>query len=530
MPQSHSATPHATDRLLCTKNMRLALVLTVLALYLDLAPVEAKGGGGSHSHSGSSSKSSGSHTSGSGSGRYSSSSRPASYSRPVSTNRFSTPTSVRKASAASYQFAGSVGGYPKGGYGYYGRAPVFYGWTRYSYYNYVPTYGGYWGPGYQYGWYGQYNPSWIYWYVLPSANYQGYTTKYYRYNYAWGAYYAPMLSISGSSTLTRTINATEYTDDTNNYHTSFVFDLTAGYPSIDAIYYSTSDPSANMADYTFRVAFWELLEFLDTNGNGQFDDSVDVVINTIPLNRTTIPWAPLTLFNRTLTGTNRTYIEGETTAELLYNQSTSIPTPLKFFNATFIFRASNLQINSTSFALPLEPNSAAFEFSVTGFPFASNLSRLAVIAILSAPDVEPTLMDIHTSNTPAVMQRILTDLSVGVSIGDYSDGRFEWKSSILVTNITSLTFRDPMAALLTETLPRLVGTPYATDGCDNVSSYILAMTVPKDSVNILAGSANISGFSYLDTDVLSSETNGARRNAARGVVVASAVCAMLLML
>lgn len=376
-------------------------------------------------------------------------------------------------------------------------------------------------------WYGQYNPAWVYWYVLPSAYYQGYTTKYYRYNYELGAYYAPMLSISGSNTLTRTINATEYTDETNNYHTSFVLDLTAGYPSINAIYYSTSDPSATMADYTFRVAFWELLEFLDTNGNGQFDDGVDVIINTIPLNRTSNPWVPLTLFNRTLTGTNRTYFEGETTAELLYNQSTSIP---KLFNATFIFRASNLQVNSTSFALPLEPNSVAFEFSVTGFPFASNLSRLAVLSILSAPDVESSLMDTNTFNTPAVMQRILTDLSVGVSIGDYSEGRFEWKPSILVTNITSLAFVDPMVALLTETLPRLMSTPYAPNGCDNVSSYILAMTVPKDSMNISAGTANISGFSYLDTDVLSSDTNGARRNAARGVVVVSVVCAMLLML
>ena len=338
-------------------------------------------------------------------------------------------------------------------------------------------------------WYGNVKSSSIYWYIIPSAYYQGYTTKYYRYNDEFGAYYAPLLTISPNTTLVSMINATEYTDTKNNYHTSFVIDpFTAGYPSIETIYYATSDQAVTRGDFSFVTLFWGLVEFLDANSNGQFDDGIDTIVNTIPLNQTISDWSAVTLYNSTVAGTNHTFIEGATTARLVSGNSSSLGS----FDVTITFRASNVQVNQTSSAMPLEPNSIVYDFSIEGFPFAFDVSRLAVLTMLGTPYIEPALMDINTSNSASTIQQIMNDVSTGVSIGSFSQGRFEWISSVLTTNITGF-----------DVSGFIISTFYKTS--------LLAMTVPRNSMNTSTGTANITGFVYLDADVLSAQASGGFR-------------------
>lgn len=341
-------------------------------------------------------------------------------------------------------------------------------------------------------WYGIYNPNIIYWYYLPYFAYAGYQTKYYRYNEQNGAFYAPEMNVVGNGSPSVLINTTDYTDDVDNYHNTFDFSVSTGFPDIDSAYSSSSDPTSTPADFYFRLVFWQLIEYTDTNNNGAFDDGVDTVVFSIPLNNVTVPWTSLTFQNETA-DTNRTYQEATTTASLAAASN-------RMFNISLTFRASNVQVNST-FVLPIIPNAAMFDFFISGYTFKNSSSNLALLTLLSTS--ENCYMDINSTD-PAIIAQIKTNTTVGVSIGDYSEGRLEWMSNVNVNNLTSASYVQSAQALLASKpspiLSYLLGN---TTTPDPVS--VLAMTIPPGSFNVVAGTANISGFTFLDVDVLNND-------------------------
>ncbi|RUP46509.1 hypothetical protein BC936DRAFT_146877 [Jimgerdemannia flammicorona] len=467
--------------------------ISLLAYLQAITGALAKGGGRSGGVRAGRSSDRGSHPSGSG-----------------GNPRFSSAGTASTSHIGSYGFTSTSRDYSHGGYGYrnYNTAPIYVD-DRYYYTNYRPTYGGYWGYDTPYGWYGLYNPTSIYWYCIPYYYYPGYHTKYYRYNEQNGAFYAPEIDVVGSGSSSALLNMTEYTDDINNYHTTFGYSITTGFPIIDCAYFSSSDPAATPADFYMRLTFWQIVEYNDTNNNSAFDDGVDTVLSSIPLNQTTVPWTTLNFLNKTAE-TNRTYQEATTTATI--NQTNS-----HTFNISLVFRSSNIQINAT-FALPITPHAAMFDLLVTGYNFTSNSSRLAILTVQST--MEYSLMDINSTTPADGAQQIKSNLTVGASIGEYSEARLEWKSSINVNNLTSSAYTQSALTLVNSKpspiQPWLVGndtTPYFVS--------VFAMTVPKDSLNTVAGTANISGFAYLDVDLLNN--SGGAMNLRQGLNIPMAI-------
>ncbi|RUS23050.1 hypothetical protein BC937DRAFT_93005 [Endogone sp. FLAS-F59071] len=467
--------------------MKFSAVITAgLILHLLASNALAKGGGG-HSSGGHSGHTSGDdHSSGSGSGSHISEGE----------SGFSSPSKASTTGIGSYLFSSGSHGYSHGGYGYRDSNAPTYVWNRYYYTNYRVTYGGAWSYGFPYGWYGIYNPSIIYWYYIPSFAYPGYQTKYYRYNEQTGAFYAPELDVVGNGSPSVLINTTDYTDDINNCHDTFDFSISTGFPNIDSAYSSSSDPTSTPADFYFRLIFWQLVEYTDTNDNGAFDDGVDTVVFSIPLNNVTVPWTSLTFQNKTVE-TNRTYQEATTTASLASASK-------RMFNISLTFRASNIEVNST-FVLPIIPNAAMFDFLISGYTFKNSSSNLALLTLLTTS--ENCYMDINSTD-PAVVTQIKTNATVGVSIGDYSEGRLEWNSNVNVNNLTSASYvQSAMALLVGEPSPIQAYLLGNTTTPDPVS--VLAVTIPPGSYNVAAGTANLSGFTFLDADVLNNDNSAA---------------------
>ncbi|RUO96149.1 hypothetical protein BC936DRAFT_142530 [Jimgerdemannia flammicorona] len=371
-------------------------------------------------------------------------------------------------------------------------------------------------------WYGYYNPALLYWYYVPYYSYPGYHTKYYRYNAQNGAYYAPQLDVIGNGSLSVLINTTEYTDETNNYHTTFDYSVTTGFPVIDSAYFSTSDREAQPADFYMRLTFWQFIEYNDTNNNNAFEDGVDTILYSVPLNQVIIPWASLTFQNKTVE-TNRTYQEATTTATLAttLNQNNTRP-----FKVSLTFRATNIQINST-FVLPTVPNAAMFDLLVTGYNFTSSSSRFAILTILST--TEDSMMDINSTTPADVAQQIKTNITVGASIGQYSEGRVEWKSSVNVNNLTSPAYVQNAQTLVANKPSPIQSWLVFNYTTPNLIS-VLAMTVPVDSLNVTIGTANISGFTFLDVDVLNNSSSAWRKGANTPVAILMAIGAAVWLL
>lgn len=355
-----------------------------------------------------------------------------------------------------------------------------------TYTNYYPTYGGGYGYGYPYGWYGGYNPAFLYWAVIPLGFYAGYHTTYSRYNAQEGAYYAPMITSQNSGTQDVMINGTAYTDDTNNFHYTFGVVTSTGRPALDSAFFASSDYNASPADFAYRLTFWQLVEFSDTNGNGILDDG-EPVSGTIPLQG---GWSTIQISNKTSpANSSLTYLEGQTT--------TFVNASNHAFNATLVFRVSNVQINNT-FALTYEPNSIEYEFSVTNYQLTNPANRVALLQALSYNSLIPTATDINSTTPANVAAQIKTNTTYGASIGPYSEGRLEYSNQLNLTNVTFGSYVSDATQQVQGSLTPI--DQWIWNGVSPNGTSILAVTLPLP--NNGSTTQTVAGFAFLDVDVL----------------------------
>lgn len=353
-----------------------------------------------------------------------------------------------------------------------------------TYTSYYPTYGGGYGYGYPYGWYGFYNPSLLYWSVIPLGFYAGYHMTYSRYNLQNGAYYAPLISSQNSGSQDVMINGTAYTDDTNNYHYTFGVITSTGRPALDSAFYSSSDSQATPADFAYRLTFWQLIEFTDTNNNGILDDG-EPISSTIPLQG---GWSAIQISNKTsATNSSLTYLEGQTTTAINASNHT--------FNATLVFRVANVQINNT-FALTYEPNSAEYEFSLNGYQIGNSANRVALLQVLSYNPSLPSAADINSTTSANVATQIKTNETYGVSIGPYSEGRLEYNSQLNLTNVTFGSYVSQATQQIQGSLTPI--DQWIWSGSSPNGTSVLAITLPAPN----NGTQTVAGFAFLDVDVL----------------------------
>jgi hypothetical protein len=323
--------------------------------------------------------------------------------------------------------------------------------------------------------------------------YAGYHSTYHRYNGQDGAYYAPLITSQNSGNADVMINGTAYTDDNTNYHYTYAFTTSTGYPAIAAGFYSTSDYQATPADFAYRLTFWELVEFTDSNNNGVLDDGEQIAA-TIPLQGS---WSAIQISNKTSpTNSSLTYLEGQTT--------TSINASNKTFNATLIFRVANVEINNT-FAVTYEPNSAEYEFSTSGYTASNPANRLALLQILSNDPSIPTAADINSTTPAAVAAQIKTNETYGVSIGPYSEGRLEYSNQLNLTNVTFGSYVSQASQLVPGNLTYF--DRFIWNGKSVNATTVLAVTLPLS--NNASTAQTVAGFAFMDVDVLNIEASSA---------------------
>lgn len=361
-----------------------------------------------------------------------------------------------------------------------------------TYTNYYPTYGGGYGYGYPYGWYGFYNPAFLYWAIIPIGFYGGYHMTYGRYNAQSGAYYAPQLTSQNSGSADVMINGTAYTADDNNYHYTYGLLTSTGRPALDAAFYASSDNNASPADFAYRLTFWQLVEFTDANNNGVLDDG-EAISSSVPLQG---GWSTIQISNKTSSANaSLTYLEGQTSSVITTSNNST-------FNASLVFRVSNLQINNT-FALTYEPNSAEYEFSIQGYQPVNQANKLALLQVLSNVPTIPTATDINSTTPADVVAQIKTNETYGLSIGGYSEGRLEYSNQ---TNFVNVTFGNYSSQASQQVLSSL--TPldnWIWNGASPNETSVLAVTLSA----LNNGSATVAGFAFMDVDVLGVGATGA---------------------
>lgn len=289
------------------------------------------------------------------------------------------------------------------------------------------------------------------------------------------------------------MNGTAYTDDNTNYHYTYAVTTSTGYPAIASGFYSTSDYSATPADFAYRLTFWQMVEFTDSNNNGVLDDGEQVAA-TIPLQGS---WSPIQIANKTSpTNSSLTYLEGQTTA--------SISASNKTFNATLIFRVANVEINNT-FAITYVPNSAEYEFSTSGYSASNPANRLALLQILSSDPSILAATDINSTTPAADAAQIKTNQTYGVSVGPYSEGRLEYNNQLNLSNVTFGSYVGQASQLVLGNLTNLDKWMWTGKTINETS--VLAVTLPL--ANNASTAQTIAGFAFMDVDVLNTEASSA---------------------
>lgn len=365
-----------------------------------------------------------------------------------------------------------------------------------TYTNYPSTYtGGYGVGGYRGGWYGTYNPALLYWAIIPSAFYIGYWGAYHRYNSQTGAYYAPVLSTGGEGTSNVIINGTEYTSDDDNYHYTFNMSTNNVYPMADYSFFASSDPSANPADFAYRLLFANVIEFNDANNNGFYDNGEQVLAVTSLAN---LPWQPLAVANRTApNNASQTFIEVTTMASNVTRNNNASDTS---FTAYLTWRSSNLQINATDGGVPLQPNSLWYNLSLSGYPLPTSPStRLAIAQVLSLSTDNNIVFDVNMTTPADVARQIKTNETYGLSLGNYSNGRLEYEPTVNITDVS----QPPSNAGIPSDSNRnawIWGNSF-----DSRQQKLLYISIPYQN----STSPKLTGFGFLDVDVMNAAASGA---------------------
>ncbi|KAF7721514.1 hypothetical protein EC973_004540 [Apophysomyces ossiformis] len=425
------------------------------------------------------------------------------------------------AAGGGYQFPPHSQGYPKGGYGGFSSPPPYrYTDTRTSYTNYPVTYGGGYGVGHRSGWVGSYNPALLYWAIIPATAYMGYHAMYHRYNQNTGAYYAPELTSQGSGSANVWITGTEYSSKEDNYHYTFNISTNNVYPMVDHAYYASSDPAAHPADYVYRLTMSHIVEFDDVNQNGMFDAGQDQIIALSSLGRAA--WQPMVLYNKTVpNNSTQSYLETSTSATIAYNNSAaSGGNP---FTVQITWRASNLQLNNTA-PIPMQPNSLEYDISLTGYPKSVPTSRIAIAQVLTTLPDTGVFFDISPSTPPAVANQIKTNQTFGISVGNYSEGRLEYQTSLNVSEVNevhySLATLSP-SSINSESYASPDDWIWGTVATASRKAKLLFVSIPfnaapaTNDTTVPKVNAQMAGFGYVNTDVLNaaaSPNSGQREN------------------
>lgn len=284
-----------------------------------------------------------------------------------------------------------------------------------------------------------------------------------------------------------TANSGDYVD---NYRYSFNISTNNQYAMADHAFYSSSDPNAHAADFAYRLEFTHIIEFDDENQNGFYDGNENIVSIT-PLRE--LQWTPLSLHNITVPrNESQFYIETTTSAKAYYNGTTSNPS----FDVEITWRVSNLQINNTA-PIVIQPNSLQYDISLKNYPANPN-SRLAIAQLVSTLPKEAIAFDVNTTTPVDVANQIKTNLTYGMSIGNYTQGRLEYPPTVNITNVGTINSwidLDP-TKMANSSFYNNDDWVWGSVTPSTRKSDLLFVTIPKSDEH------SLSGFGFLDTDVM----------------------------
>ncbi|KAI8077956.1 uncharacterized protein B0P05DRAFT_118886 [Gilbertella persicaria] len=360
-----------------------------------------------------------------------------------------------------------------------------------SYTNYAPAYGGGYTSTGRYGYVGRYNPVFPYFFIMPPFLFLGYHTAYHRYNSETGYYYAPQLTEQGSSTQNVIINGTANSGKDENYHYTFNISTNNQFPMVDHAFFSTSDQSAPISDFVYRLQFTQLVEFEDTNQNGFYDPNEQIYSVSSLRN---LAWQPFQVSNITVpNNATQFYLQTSTFANVTYNNTSP------FFTVRITYRTSNIQLNNTA-PIVMQPNSLEYDFAIEGFPNTRPNARLAVAQLVSTPSDVPINFDVNMTTPVDVANQIKTNMTYGLSIGDYTEGRLEYQNTVNISDVSTISNDlnpQTLASIPTYTEDDWIWGSNASAA--NRNNKLLFVTMPFNG----SGSASFSGFGFLDTDVMS---------------------------
>ncbi|KAI8138260.1 hypothetical protein BJV82DRAFT_631655 [Fennellomyces sp. T-0311] len=412
------------------------------------------------------------------------------------------PGSATVSSVGGYSFPSGSKTFPKGGYGGFsgGHTPGSkYSSARTSHTNYRQTYNGGYTATSRSGWVGVYNPAIVYWTMMPAWAYAGYYYAYHRYNQDDGAYFAPELNASQGGGSVAILNGTENTSDESNYYYQFNMTTAYGYPQADHGYYATSDPEAEPADFRFRLAFAHVIEFDDLNQNGFYDESEESVVSSVPLSIAS--WSPfnVTLRQDTVNNSLSYYQFSTTGANLRVNGQP--------FSVDLTWRSTNVQINMTE-GVPLQPNALQYNLTLVDYPLPRNgIRRLAIVQVWTAPFGKQSKFspDVNITTPIDIANQIKTNRTYGISIGEFNEGRLEYETSVNITHVL-----DPPESFAN--IPNDTNMNPWMWRNDFSERYHRLLYISLPLIN--GTSPRLSGFSFLDINVLSAYADEYYRSAA----------------
>lgn len=283
----------------------------------------------------------------------------------------------------------------------------------------------------------------------------------------------------------------------------------------DHAFFATSDLSAYAADFATRLQFTNLIEFDDTNQNG-FYDANEPVYSVTSLQD--LSWEPFQVSNLTASyNSSLSYLQAITSANVVYNNTAANNTTPTNFKIQVTYRASNVQINNTA-PISIIPNSLQYDFALQGFPgsiaSAHPTARLGLVQLASSEIEDPIYFDVNMTTPVSTASEIRTNETYGLSLGNYTESRIEYENKV---NITDATSGGITASWTSINAQSLATAPYY-DGTDNWiwgdsnpttgrNNRLLVVTLPDYGVNNT--NLDVSGFNFLDTDVMNALASGA---------------------
>ncbi|ORX62747.1 hypothetical protein DM01DRAFT_1330874 [Hesseltinella vesiculosa] len=321
------------------------------------------------------------------------------------------------------------------------------------------------------------------------------------------------MTSQGSGSTNVLINATADTSANNNdlnYHVTMNATARSDqFMTFDMAYYDSSDFATNPADFVYRLTFAHVLEFDDLNNNGLYDAQEPVLSITSLQNA---PWQPLNLNNRTVPNNNtQTFLETITAANVTYNNTSPGLVNGTSFSISVTMRSSNLQLNGTA-PITIQPNSLQYDVILQNFPAVAPPTaqnpRVALAQVVTSFLYSGISLDINSSTAPQDAQLIKSNLTYGLSVGNYSEGRLEYQSSVNITSLIGVGTNTWTGLLDPSQVNRLTDPNAWAWGAgvtpDQRNSSMILVTM-----NNANGGYQLSGLAFLDSDVINAAINAA---------------------